>query len=127
MATNIVTTPIDPPGTLELHDGEFRDEVLNFAGAATYKKGTILGRLANGKLTPFVIGGSGGAEVPKAVLTFDVTRASAGDETVRVAVAGKLNKNRLIVHADGNGSNLTNAILDQLRDYGIVPLDVAQI
>jgi hypothetical protein len=128
MATNIVTTVNDVPGTLELDGGKFRDELLNFAGAATVKKGTILARItASGKLTPYVIGGSLGAGVPVAILTFDVARASAGDEAIRALVAGAVNKNRLIVQADGNGSNITNAILDQLRAEGIVPIDVASI
>lgn len=125
---NMVITNIETSQLIELHGGEFRDELLVFAGAGTVKKGTILARVtASGKLTPFVIGGANGAEVPKAILTYDVTRAGAGDEPIRALVKGVVNKNRLIVHADGTGANITNAHLDQLRDYGITPVDVANL
>jgi len=125
---SMVITNVETSTVLELEGGQFRDELLIFAGAGTVKRGTILARVtASGKLTPFVIGGSLGAEIPKVVLTYDVTRAAAGDEPVRAMVKGTVNKNRLIVHADGTGANITNAILDLLRDYGITPVDVANL
>ena len=115
-------------GSVILKDAEFRDELLVFAGAATAVEGTILARVtASGKLTPFVIGGAGGAEIPKAILTYDVTAAGAGDESIRAGVSGSYRKERLIVDADGDGSNITDAILDQLRDYGLVPIDVEEL
>lgn len=122
----MTTTTLEPYGNIELHGGEFRDELLVFAGAGTVAKGTILGRVtANGRLAPFATGASDGTEVPVAVLTYPVTATGAGNIAVRALVAGTVNKNRLIIHADGNGTNITNAILDKLRDMGIVPVDVA--
>jgi hypothetical protein len=124
---NITTTTIDT-ASIELADGAFRDELLTFAGADTYAKGTILGRVtASGKLVPFATAAADGSEVPKAVLTYDVTRTGAGDEPIRALIGGKVNRNRLIIDADGNGNNITNAILDQLRAAGITPIDVDQI
>lgn len=115
-------------GSVILKDAQFRDELLVFAGAATVVEGTILARVtASGKLTPFVIGGAGGAEIPKAILTYDVTAAGAGDEAIRAGVSGGYRKERLIVDADGDGSNITDAILDQLRDYGLVSIDVEEL
>jgi hypothetical protein len=119
------TTHYYSSGHIELQDGQFRDELLVFAAADTFLKGTILARVtASGKLTPFVVGGTGGAETPRCVLTYDVVRTTAGDEPIRALVKGEVNKNRLIIDADGNGNNITAAILDQLRDYGITPVDV---
>lgn len=66
-------------------------------------------------------------EPPSAVLTYAVTRSTAGNEPCRVLVAGTVNKDRLILDADGNGSNITDVHLDQLRGFGIVALDVAQL
>lgn len=115
-------------GSVILKDAEFRDELLIFAGAGTVVEGTILARVtASGKLTPFVIGGAGGAEIPKAILTYGVTAAGAGDESIRAGVSGSYRKERLVVDADGDGSNITNAILDQLREYGLVPIDVEEL
>jgi hypothetical protein len=226
---NIEITNVDLGG-IELRDGEFRDEVLNFAGTDTFLKGTLLARLAValavtasavtgtgngtvtaatvepgvltpkvgnwtlrataavanggtfrledpdgaivatglqltagagvatvfevgglrftitdgatdfavgdtftltvasvGKLVPFNPAGAGGAQKPVAVLTYDVSRTGAGDVKIRALVKGVVNKNRLLIDVDGNGNNITSAILDQLRDMGIVPIDVAQL
>lgn len=227
--TNIVTTEI-PRGNIELHNGEFRDATLTFAGADTFVRGTLLARLAttlsvtasavtgtgngtvtsasvvegpvvplvgayvlrataaathggtfrledpngavvasglvmtagagvatvmeagglqwtvtdgstdfavgdtftltvasNGKLVPFNPAGAGGAQRPVAVLTYDVTRATSGDERIRALVAGVVNRNALIIDVDGDGDNITDAIIDQLKASAIVALDVAAL
>jgi hypothetical protein len=112
-------------GNIELGFGQFRDELLTFAGAGTVLRGTLLARLtATLRLTPFVVGGAGGAGTPVGVLTYDVAAAGAGDVSCRVLEKGEVNRNRLIVHADGNGNALTNAHLDMLRNVGITPVDV---
>lgn len=82
---------------------------------------------ADGKMVPFVIAGAGGAQIPKAVLTYDVVAAGAGDEAIRNMVSGSLRKERLIIDADGDGSNITDAILDQLRDFTLVSTDVQEL
>lgn len=82
---------------------------------------------ADGKIVPFAIDGDGGAQNPKAILTYDVTATGAGDVAIRAGVAGAYRKERLIIDADGDGSNITDAILDQLRDYGLVPIDVQEL
>ena len=65
--------------------------------------------------------------IPKAVLTYDVTATGAGDEQARVMVAGEVRKNKLIIDADGDDSNVDAAVIDQLRDYGIVPIDCPEL
>jgi len=88
--------------------------------------GTII-VAADGKLVPFAIAGAGGEQNPIAVLTYDVSRGSGGDEAIRALVAGEVNKTRLIIDADGDGSNITDAILDALRSAGPVATDVTQL
>lgn len=83
--------------------------------------------VANGKLVPYAINGIGGAQNPKSVLTYDVISSGAGDEPVRAMVNGIVRKQRLIINADGDGSNITAVILDQLRDYGVTAIDVSQL
>jgi hypothetical protein len=83
--------------------------------------------VANGLMVPFVIGGVAGAGVPKAVISYDVVAAGAGDEPVRPAVSGEVRKEKLIINADGDGSNITDAILDQLRGFTIVSQDVQEL
>lgn len=63
-------------------------------------------------------------EVPKFVLTYDVTIAASSDKPVTVLNAGRVNKNRLVIH---DGTTLTAAMLDQLLNRSIIPVDVKQL
>lgn len=112
-----------------LADAEFRDSVLTLAGADSIAAGTILARdSVSLKFVLFVKGGSTNQNgIPKAILTYPVTSTGAGDVPVRVAVSGKFRKERLIIDADGTGANVDAAVLDQLRDYGLVPVDVTEL
>lgn len=115
-------------GSVILADPEFRDETLTFAGSATYPEGTILARsTATGKLVPYVKGGNtDGNGTPKAVLTYGVTRSTAGDLPVRAMISGKVKLERLVIAADGDSSNVDAVVFDLLRAVGIVPLSVEQ-
>ncbi len=125
---NITVTNVDL-GNVVLEGAQFRDEALTFAGAGTVVAGTILARdSVSLKLVPFVKGGSTNQNgIAKALLTYDVTATGAGDIRVRAAVSGEFRKERLIIAADGTGANVDNAVLDGLRDYGLVPVDVKQL
>ena len=82
---------------------------------------------ADGKLVPFSLTGVGGAQVPKAVLTYDVTAAGAGNVVIRAMIAGHVRKERLIVKGSAAGVGITDAIQDQLRDFTIVASDVQEL
>lgn len=125
---NIEITNVDL-GSVVVQDGVFRDGLLTLAGADEIAEGTILARdSTSGNFVLYVIGGVTNENgIPKAVLTYDFSSTGAGDFPVRPLVAGRVNTQRLIVDADGDGSNLTEAILDELRDYGIVAQDVQQL
>lgn len=125
---NIVTTNIDL-GPVALEGSVCHDELVTFAGGDTFVAGTILARdSVSGKLVLFVKGGNtNGNGVPKAVLTYDIERADAGDVTARVLVKGHVNRDRLVIDADGDGSNVDEVVVDQLRDYGIVASPVDQL
>lgn len=79
---------------------------------------------ADGKLVPFNPAGAGGEQIPVAVLTYDVTKASGGDVAIRALVAGRVNKTRLVIDA---GGTVTNKICDQLRSMSIIPINVEQL
>jgi len=111
-------------------DADFEDDLLTFAGAGTELEGTILARdSVSLKLVPFVVSGVVNENgIPKAVLTFDVTAIGAGDEAIRALVSGKVREQLLIISAVGiPGSGITNDIKDQLRDYNITALSVAEL
>lgn len=79
------------------------------------------------KMVPFNPAGVGGAQIPKAVLTYRVTAAGAGDVKIRALVKGKVIFDRLIIDVDGTNANITAAVKDQLRAYGIVAVPHAQL
>ena len=82
---------------------------------------------ADGKLVAYVIAGAAGAQVPIAILTYDITVTGAGDVAIRAMVSGEVRKELLVVDADGDASNITDAILDQLRVAKIVAVDVQEL
>lgn len=125
---NITITNCDL-GNVVLEGADIRDELLTFAGAGTVVEGTILARdSVSLKMVVFEKGGSTNENgIPKAVLTYDVTATGAGDVAIRACEGGKVRKERLIIDADGDGSNIDAAVLDQLRDYAIIPIDVQEL
>src|SRR5687767_7809963 len=127
MPANATQTNIDI-GSLVLAMEQSRDELLTLPGAATYREGTILARdSATGKLVIFVSGGvTNGNGIPKAILTKEVIGAGAGDVRVRAMMAGRVNRARLVIHADGTAVNVTGAVCDQLRAVQILADVVAQ-
>ena len=116
-------------GSVILKDALFRDEELTLAGADTIAEGTILARdSASLLLVLFVKGGVTNENgIPKAVLTYEVVSTGAGDVPIRAMLSGEVRKERLIIDADGDGSNIDNAVLDQLRDYKIIAQDVSEL
>lgn len=116
-------------GSVFIEQGQFEDGLLTFGGAGTVVEGTILARdSVSLKYVPFVKGGSTNENgIPKAVLTYDVTATGAGDVAIRAGLEGYVRIDKLIIDADGDGSNVDAAVLDQLRDYGITPLTVTEL
>jgi len=126
--SNLTITNIDN-GSVFIEQGQFEDGLLTFGGAGTVVEGTILAvDSVSLKYVPFVKGGTTNENgIPKAVLTYDVTAAGAGDETIRAGIEGNVRIDKLIIDADGDGSNVDKAVLDQLRDYGITPRTVTEL
>ncbi|MCH9837690.1 head decoration protein [bacterium] len=125
---NITVTDNDLNSPI-LADADFRDELITFAGADTLAPGTILARdSVSLKLVIFVKGGATNENgIPKAVLTYEVVAAGAGDVPVRAGIAGKYRKEKLVIDADGDDSNIDAAVIDELRAYGLTPIDVTEL
>jgi hypothetical protein len=82
---------------------------------------------ADGKLVVYSPTGAGGVQVPCAVLTYEVVKTGSGDVVIRPLIAGKVNKKRLVIDADGDDSNVTNHVIDLLRARSIIAVDVKQL
>lgn len=124
-----ITIDKNDVGAILLSEGVFADELLTLAGAGTIKAGTILARsTATLKMVKFVKGGStNGNGVPCCVLPYELVAPSGTDYSVRVLMAGKVSKKRLVIDADGDDTNIDGAVRDQLRDFALVTEDVQQL
>jgi hypothetical protein len=119
--SNITITNNDIGGVV-LFEPQYQDDTLNFAADDTVLEGTILARdSVSKKLIPFVKGGSTNENgIPKAVLSYEVTAEEDDDVSVRVIVSGTLHLAKMVIHADGDNTNIDAVVKDQLRSYGIV-------
>jgi hypothetical protein len=126
--SNLTITNVDL-GSVIFKDAELRDNTLTLAGAVTVKQGTILARDSSTlKLVPFVKGGStNGNGIPKAILTYQIVSAGAGDTPIRAMVSGSVRAGRLVIFADGDASNVDAVVLDQLRDYSLISISVQEL
>ena len=126
--SNLTITNVDT-GNVILKDAKFDDGLLTLAGADTIAEGTILARdSVSLKYVLYVKGGSTNENgIPKGVITYEAVSTGAGDIPVRVMVSGYVKQERLIIDADGDASNIDNAVRDQLRDYGIIPQSVNEL
>ena len=104
-------------------------QIVVTEGAADFIVGDkfALAVVANGKMLPFAIGGVAGVGIPTAILIYDVEAVGAGDESIRALISGSVREEKLIISADGDNSNITDAILDQLRDFTIVSQSVSEL
>lgn len=116
-------------GSVVLNNAQYSDDLLTFAGAGTVKAGTILARdSASKKLIPFVKGGTTNENgIPKAIITYSVTASEAGDLSVNILLGGQIRKEKLVIAADGDDSNVDAVITDQLRSYGITSFNVSSL
>jgi hypothetical protein len=81
---------------------------------------------ADGKLYLYKTDGIGGEQNPRFIITYEVVTTGAGNVNIDVAKVGTFNRTRTVIHADGDSSNITDQIVDELRDYGIILNPVTQ-
>jgi len=125
---NPVITNVDV-GQIAIEVSDFEHHVITFAGADVLAAGTILARHSTtGKFIIFVKGGATNENgIPRGVLTYDVTATGAGDVVADVLVRGTVNRDRLIIDADGDGSNVDNSVIDDLLQNGVLAKPVKQL
>lgn len=82
---------------------------------------------ADGDMVVFSTTGIGGAQIPKAVLTYEETQTGAADVAARVMVDGTVRKERLVIDGSAAGVGITDEIIEQLRDFSIISGDVDEL
>jgi hypothetical protein len=98
------------------------DIILDPGVAKTYLAGTIMAReVSVSKLIPFIKGGTTNENgIPKTVLVCDIVTEGGADIPVEVPTDALVRADKLVIDADGDGSNVDVVVLDGLRDYNIV-------
>jgi hypothetical protein len=115
-------------GQIAIAVSDFEHHVWTAGGADELVAGTIVARLTStGKWGIYAPAGTLGLEIARGVLTYNAVATGAGDVPVSVLVRGTVNQDRLIIDADGDGSNVDEAVIDDLNDHGILAKPVLQI
>lgn len=124
---NPVITNIDQ-GSVPLDAPKYQADTFTAAGAGTILAGTILARdSVSLKLVVFAKGGATNENgIPKAITDVDIVATGAGDLPVRPIIAGGYRREKLIIDADGDDSNVDEAVVDQLRDFSLVGRPVTE-
>ena len=75
--------------------------------------------------TPLVlydIDGTNGAQVPVAILPYEVVKTGAGSVAADAIVSGVVRKDKLVIDADGDSTNVSDHVMDLLAQAGITVL-----
>jgi hypothetical protein len=103
-------------------------EYVDFDEPDTLAAGTILARdESTQRLVPFEPGDVAGRGTPLAVLEEELESEAAGPVRALVIVSGKVSRQRLIIHSDGDGSGVDRAVVDGLASFTIEAVGVQQL
>ena len=69
---------------------------------------------------PFAVAGVAGAQLPIAVSLSEVVAGAGGNFPIGVMLKGRVRESDIIIDTQNPGVGITDAIKDQLRDYGII-------
>lgn len=83
--------------------------------------------VASGKLVPYSASGVGGAQFPLCVLDEEIVATGSGDKKCRPIKQGQVRFSKLVIDADGDNTNVTAAVIDQLQGVGIVVIHSTQL
>lgn len=80
--------------------------------------------VVDGDVVIYAVDGVGGAQVPSMVMTYETVATGVEDQSQRAMVSGQVRREKLVIDA---GGAVTDRIVDQLRDFGIVALSVKEL
>lgn len=124
--TEPTVTNYDPNDGI-MKRGKYVDILLTAAGAHTFLKNTLLALDSSTlKAVPYVKGGvTDDNGTPRFLLTNEEVAAGAGDIPVRAMLTGEIATSRVVIDADGDASNIDNAVKALCKDHGLVLVDAA--
>ncbi|MEE9393696.1 MAG: hypothetical protein V3W41_14430 [Planctomycetota bacterium] len=115
-------------GAVELFDVVYDTDVfVPTTSARLYPAGTLLARLiADGKLTPFTTDNIPASSDIVGVLGSDVQAALLAEVNLRYIVSGQVKLSKLSIDDTSASVVITDAIKDEMRQTGIIPLSSAE-
>jgi hypothetical protein len=120
---NPVITDNTLPSLLLAGEHSFHQETFSAAGALTFPKGMVLGRItASGKVTFYASGAVDGTQFPMGVLMNELITTGAGDTEIRIMLTGQVREDKLLVWTAGVPVVPTTGERQLLHDYGIIGL-----
>jgi hypothetical protein len=137
-----ITEQVVENSVVALGGNDFETGVITVGAGATIKKGVVLKRTGN-KFAPVIdtspvtitadVAGTEtqipipqtAVDVPVAVNPFDIVNleSAQADMSIRALISGPVRADLLTI----NGGKITDAQGDMLRDYGIIPVKVADL
>lgn len=96
------------------------DGATDFAAADFFTLTVVV----DGDVVIFAEDGIGGAQIPSHVMTYETVATGAEDQAQRAMVGGQVRREKLVIDA---GGTVTDRIVDQLRDFGIIALSVSEL
>lgn len=81
---------------------------------------TLVVGAGTGYYVPFAVAGAAGAQKPVAVSLSEVVAGAGGNFPLGVMLKGRVRESEIIIDGSSAGVGITDAIKDQLRDYGII-------
>jgi hypothetical protein len=118
-------------GSLVLKEGEYADITLNAPGAVTYPEGQVLAFDATAAKWKITKSGTAAVANAKAILSAEIVFSGAGDKLVRAVIGGTIDQNFLTFDGADTIDTIPAGAADsfglQLRDYGILAIDPAQL
>jgi hypothetical protein len=137
-----ITEKVVENSIVALGGNDYETGVITVGAGATIKEGVVLKRTGN-KFVPVVdtspvtitadVSGTATQipipgtvkDIPVAVNPFDISNpgTAAADMSIRALVSGPVRADLLII----NGGEISDAQGDMLRDYGIIPVKVADL
>lgn len=129
-------TLVAPDGTVEVFTSEASTDDLVFpsltltvteAGTpAVWDTGDVITVTTTAQSgTPLVlydVDGVNGAQVPVAILPYESVQTAGGSFAASVLVGGVVRKDKLVIDADGDSTNVTDHVMDLLANAGITVL-----
>lgn len=68
------------------------------------------------KYAPYATDGTGGLETIQGLITLEATKAASGDLTRAVLIGGEVDKDNLVIDADGTSTTITASIINELAN-----------